>query len=108
MHCITFKKGTCFGSIFLHYQTNSLEQPEQATYPLDQTLPVLRRGQVRLAVPLHGHAVADDEVAAVQGADVDGRGTSLTQAGHQLHAAADAAAVHQDAGGPGPRARLFH
>lgn len=50
-------------------------------------------------MPLHGGAVADDEVGGVQRADVDGGGVALTQAGHELHAAADAATVGQDADG---------
>lgn len=50
-------------------------------------------------MPLHCHAVADDEVAAVKRANVDRDPVALAQAGHQLHAAADAATVHYDADG---------
>lgn len=87
---------TWLGPVLLHYKTHTFKQSPQAVHALSQSLPVLRRGQVRLAVPLHGHAVADDEVAAVQRANVDGGCVALSQAGHQLHTAADAATVHQN------------
>lgn len=88
---------TWLGPVLLHNQTDALKQPLQAVYSLSQSLPVLHRGQIRLAVPLHCRAVADNEVAAIQRADVDSGCVALTQAGHQLHSAADAATVDQDA-----------
>lgn len=57
-------------------------------------------------MPLHCHAVADNEIAAVERANVDGDGVAPAQAGHQLHAAADAATVHQDANRSGWSGRL--
>lgn len=92
---------TWFRSLRFHDQTNALERRLQAVNCLRQPPAVVHGAQVRLAVSLHRHAVADDEVAAVQRAHVDGGSVALTQAAHELHAGAEAAAVGQNADGPG-------
>lgn len=96
----TLWKRTSLGSVFFHYDAHALKQPLQAVHSFRQSLPVLCCSQIWLALPFHRHAVANNEVAAVQRADVDGGCVSLTQAGQQLHPATDAATVHQDANRP--------
>lgn len=92
--------------IRLHNQTNAFKQTLQALHSLAESLSVLQGGQIRLAEPLHCHAVADDEIAAVERANVNRDPVGAAQAGHQLHAAADAAAVHHHANRSGWSRRL--
>lgn len=92
--------------ILLHNQTNAFKQTLQALHSLAESLSVLQGSQIRLAVPLHCHAVADDEIAAVERTDVNGDPVGPAQAGHQLHAAADAATVHHHANRSGWSRRL--